>query len=642
MASNRFLLTSLAKSKTSMVRSLSPAPCPLSSSSTSSSFVQHPHTLSFGPQGRNRPASYFTTSATHQKPVATLPVRSPTASSPTNAAAAATSSASSSNAAVAAATAAVGASKSMRGAASLPFVYDPSGVSAQSVKKPSCQENNLKNTFYRRKLPDHLISFTSPEGKELFREMLVAGYGEGYFSLVGNFTTQSEPAFCGPASLAMVLNSLEIDPQRRWKGAWRWYSDELLECCAPRDQVKAKGITFSQFACLSKCHCDVQVRRAEQVTLDMFKKDLEMVCSRDDIHMVVSFSRKSLGQTGDGHFSPIGGYVPEKGMVLVLDTARYKYPSYFVKVEDLWKSLFPIDAETGNSRGYFLLSANPNQPPISLCKLPKSATPSVNSATTTATTAASYTQPLNTPTASTPASATAAAVSSASAPTAQQVVAAAVQSQPPTRNLCSSIPPSTATAPSALKSAGMSTEAAPTHVQAPESQGKMSWTTLAQTFCREMPNRIQQANPQTLSDMIAVVLQGVPHEYAFYVSQQQAYRLKDRSALVSSVQDTKLYSLVLDAFPAPATNDQELLKQHEGALVFGTLFLMSAPSTLFLTLPTAVNRQFESLRKAGGVKAEEESAADKVLKSEVDEMRAGIVDLVNSFCTCSSKAAPKI
>jgi glutathione gamma-glutamylcysteinyltransferase len=120
--------------------------------------------------------------------------------------------------------------------------------------------------------------------------------------LVGNFTTQSEPAFCGPSSLAMVLNSLEVDPQRQWKGAWRWYSDELLECCAPADQVKAKGITFNQFACLSKCHCDVQVRRANQVSLEQFKKDLEMVCSRDDIHMVVSFSRKALGQTGDGHF----------------------------------------------------------------------------------------------------------------------------------------------------------------------------------------------------------------------------------------------------------------------------------------------------------------------------------------------------
>ena len=30
---------------------------------------------------------------------------------------------------------------------------------------------------------------------------------------------------------------------------------------------------------------------------------------------------------GDGHFSPLGGYNEDKDMVLILDTARFKYPS---------------------------------------------------------------------------------------------------------------------------------------------------------------------------------------------------------------------------------------------------------------------------------------------------------------------------
>jgi hypothetical protein len=49
-------------------------------------------------------------------------------------------------------------------------------------------------TFYRRPLSDSLTSFTSARGKQLFRESLGEGYAENYFSLVGNFTTQSEPA----------------------------------------------------------------------------------------------------------------------------------------------------------------------------------------------------------------------------------------------------------------------------------------------------------------------------------------------------------------------------------------------------------------------------------------------------------------
>ncbi|KAK3826314.1 MAG: hypothetical protein JOS17DRAFT_686758 [Linnemannia elongata] len=492
----------------------------------------------------------FSTSSITSKPTTSAPVASPAVpSTPCSAPAVSVHKGGpASSARVNGATAAAVVNSRPAVAASLPFSYDPTGLSGQAAKKPSCDNLNLKNSFYRRKLPEHLVSFTSPKGKQLFREMLSEGYGEGYFSLVGNFTTQSEPAYCGPSSLAMVLNSLEVDPQRQWKGAWRWYSDD-------------------------KCHCDVQVRRANQVSLEQFKQDLEMVCSRDDIHMVVSFSRKALGQTGDGHFSPIGGYVPKAGMVLVLDTARFKYPSYFVSVEKLWQSLFPIDAETGSSRGYFLLSANPNQPAISLCKIPKTA-------------------------------------SSALAATAKDLEKLSLNSTGTTA--------------------------------APSAEG-MSWTSLAQTFCKDLPSRIQIENPQTLNRMISVVLQGVPREYAFWISQQQAHRLRDTTELIESIRSTKLYSLVSSAFPAPVFTGEDpqsqearlARQQHEGALVFGTLFLMSSPSTLFLTLPSEVSREFEQLRKV----ALESNGVDehRVLKEEVERMRSGIVDLVNSFCCCGTK-----
>jgi hypothetical protein len=49
-------------------------------------------------------------------------------------------------------------------------------------------------SFYRRDLPSLLVSFTSEEGKKIFREALDEGYMESYFSLVGNFATQTEPA----------------------------------------------------------------------------------------------------------------------------------------------------------------------------------------------------------------------------------------------------------------------------------------------------------------------------------------------------------------------------------------------------------------------------------------------------------------
>lgn len=68
------------------------------------------------------------------------------------------------------------------------------------VTAPNPPPDDLKNTFYQRELPSSLVRFASPEGKKLFREAMDDGHAEGFFPLTGNFTTQSEPAYCGPSS----------------------------------------------------------------------------------------------------------------------------------------------------------------------------------------------------------------------------------------------------------------------------------------------------------------------------------------------------------------------------------------------------------------------------------------------------------
>ncbi|RKP33482.1 Phytochelatin synthase, partial [Dimargaris cristalligena] len=214
-----------------------------------------------------------------------------------------------------------------------------------------------RKTFYRRELPPLLTAFTSAKGRALFKESLLQGTAEGYFNLAGNFTTQSEPAYCGPSSLAMVLNALEIDPGQTWKGSWRWYSDELIKTCASPEVVQRTGITFDQFECMAVNHCDITARRGDQVSRAQFRRDIREVCSGTHQFMVVSFARKTLQQTGDGHFSPIGAYHAATDSVLVLDTARFKYPSYFVSVDTLYDAMQPLDKTTGRPRGYFLIRA---------------------------------------------------------------------------------------------------------------------------------------------------------------------------------------------------------------------------------------------------------------------------------------------
>ncbi|CAI2190479.1 3350_t:CDS:2, partial [Funneliformis geosporum] len=242
-------------------------------------------------------------------------------------------------------------------------------ISSMPNLKEDQQPPTPQVTFQGRKLPDHLINFASLPGKELFKQALIDGYAEGYFNLSSCFSHQMEPAYCGLSSLSIVLNALQVTGAPVWKGPWRWWSDELLNCCAKIEEVKKSGITFDQFACLARCHCDTVVKRANKVTKEEFISDLKTVCSRSDIFMVISFSREAMQQTGDGHFSPVGAYNPEKNMVLILDTARFKYPSYFSSVDLLYDAMFPLDKETNLSRGYFLISSYTSQKAISLCKL---------------------------------------------------------------------------------------------------------------------------------------------------------------------------------------------------------------------------------------------------------------------------------
>lgn len=72
--------------------------------------------------------------------------------------------------------------------------------------------------------------------------------------------------------------------------------------------------------------------------------------------MIVSYDRSTLGQSGTGHFSPIAAYHAKSDSTLVLDTARFKYSPYFVKISDLYEAMLPIDPDTSRSRGVLLVA----------------------------------------------------------------------------------------------------------------------------------------------------------------------------------------------------------------------------------------------------------------------------------------------
>ena len=208
-------------------------------------------------------------------------------------------------------------------------------------------------SFYRRPLPDSAVAFSSPEGRRRFASGLASGTLECYFPLAEQFTTQNEPAFCGLGTLTCVLNALQIDPGRTWKGPWRWFSDDMLDCCEPLDVIKKNGITLEQLACLARCNgATVSLRRPNLIgggakgtrtaadgadgesastsaasrlvtpssslssssssslgykgyggtlaTLEDFREALMSSCRGDGTFVILSYTRRRLGQTGQG------------------------------------------------------------------------------------------------------------------------------------------------------------------------------------------------------------------------------------------------------------------------------------------------------------------------------------------------------
>lgn len=211
-------------------------------------------------------------------------------------------------------------------------------------------------TLYRRPLPADATAFSSPAGRAVFAEALAVGGLDGYFPLAEQFHTQSEPAFCGLGSLVVALNALAIDPGRLWKGPWRWFAEDLLDCCVSLDEIRRRGLDLDELTCLARCNgAAVELHRADADELAAWRGSLA-VAARGDGVVIAAYDRSALDQTGDGHFSPIGGYHPARDLVLVLDVARFKYPPHWIAAERLWHAMRAVDPATGRSRGWMVLT----------------------------------------------------------------------------------------------------------------------------------------------------------------------------------------------------------------------------------------------------------------------------------------------
>ncbi len=210
-------------------------------------------------------------------------------------------------------------------------------------------------------LPPNLVGAATDAGEAL---LVGAEAREAYFPLANNFVTQQNQAFCGVASIVMVLNSIGVpapavpafDPYRTFT------QDNVLnaqtEAVLPVETIKKQGITLDQLGGLLGAYpVSVKVRHASDSSLDAFRQEVQEHLSKPGHFVVINYLRMAIGQEKGGHISPLAAYDADTDRFLILDVARYKYPPVWVTAADLFKAMNTQDKDNDNrTRGYLLLS----------------------------------------------------------------------------------------------------------------------------------------------------------------------------------------------------------------------------------------------------------------------------------------------
>ncbi|HVE81702.1 MAG TPA: phytochelatin synthase family protein [Myxococcales bacterium] len=216
-------------------------------------------------------------------------------------------------------------------------------------------------------LPPSLISLDSEEGQKL---LLESKANRDYFALSSRFMTQRSTSYCGVASSVMVLNAMPIAaPEvKEWKPFRAFTEDnvfnEQARAATTPEAVSRGGLTMDQIAhLLSSNGVAAKPVFAGASSLEEFRREAAANAGRPDDYVLIDFWRGDLGQDVGAHWSPLAAYHEGTDRFLVLDVARFRYPPYWAKAEDLFKAMNTTDMDSGKSRGYVLVSAAAGAPP---------------------------------------------------------------------------------------------------------------------------------------------------------------------------------------------------------------------------------------------------------------------------------------
>ena len=207
-------------------------------------------------------------------------------------------------------------------------------------------------------LPNNLIAYNSPAGKKL----LIRSANSDYLQLSMQFLTQKNQAYCGVASLSMVLNALNVPgPNDAVYAPFNPITQDNFFTPAVAkvidSQIVSKhGMTLDQAAAAAAAwQVDSQAFHSDRLSLTKMRHLLKTALNNENAYAVVNFFRAGLQEQGGGHFSPVAAYDAGSDRFLILDVARYKYPPMWVTAADLWKSINTTDTDAHKQRGILII-----------------------------------------------------------------------------------------------------------------------------------------------------------------------------------------------------------------------------------------------------------------------------------------------
>ena len=225
----------------------------------------------------------------------------------------------------------------------------------------SSVDSNQK--VYDHHTPKSLVNLDSEYGNKLFEKRT-----SKRFETLKKYWRPQEKNFCGVCSIVISTNFLNSQESLDQKN---FFTTKVSEK-TPFKMVRKMGLTLNELANNAKLHNPYRIVE-EYNSLDsdekVFQKHLLENNYRDDMTIIVNFSRQSLAGTGmlSGHHSIVTDYSFETDQVLILEVNSER-GHFWVDREALFTAMYAIDPVSKLNRGWIVIK---NKFPKKVLKLRK-------------------------------------------------------------------------------------------------------------------------------------------------------------------------------------------------------------------------------------------------------------------------------